>query len=143
MVRANADRRRVSMARYLIELGLAEERPPQAGPSLALTPTEQGEVLATVTGLAPLVHCAGDTETLVEEMHRCVAVMFDAWAVEMARAGGLDDVRAIVGERADAASAERFVDRIEALAEARAPRAVGDAEPRPDPKEPPAQGSLF
>ena len=138
MVRANAARRHVSMARYLLELGLAEARPEETEPSLALTPGEQREALEAMTGLPSLVHGGGDTETLIEEMHHCVAVMFDAWAVEMARAGRLDDVRAIVGERADG-----FVARIEALAQDGAPRAARARETRPAAKEPPAQGALF
>ena len=60
-----------------------------------------------------------------------------------ARAGRLDDVRVIVGERADAARADGFAARIEALAQDGAPRAARAREPRPAPKGPPAQGVLF
>ena len=142
VVRANAVRGRLSMARYLIELGLEEERAEEAGPSLALTPGEQGEVLEAMRVLPSLVGGGTGTKTLIEEMHDRVAVMFDAWAVEMARENRLEEVRASMSERVDASKAEEFLDRIETLAGAPAPRTARDPEPRSIPKGPPEQGTL-
>ena len=142
VVRANAARRRVSMARYLVELGLSGERAEEAGSPPVLTPGGQRGVEEAMRVLRSLADGGADTRTLIEEMHRRVAVLVDAWAVAMAREGRLEEVRATVTERAGASKAEGFVARIAALAEAPAPRPARGPKPRSAPKEPPDQGTL-
>ena len=142
VVRANAARRRVSMARYLVELGLSEERRDGDGAPTVLPPGDERDVLEAMRVLPSLVGGGTDTKTLIEEMQGRVAVMFDAWAVEMARKDRLEDLRAIMSERAGEAEANRFVARIEALAGVRAPRAARNPERRSVAKGSPGQGKL-
>ena len=138
VVRANAARRRVSMSRYLVELGLAEE----AGPPPVLTPGGERDVEEAMRVLASLVGGGANTRTLIEEMQGRVAVLVDAWAVAMAREGRLEEVRATVTERAGASNAEEFLARIAALAGAPAPHPARGPAPRSAAKEPPDQATL-
>ena len=78
VVRANAARRRVSMARYLVELGLAGARAEAAGPPPVLTPGGQRGVEEAMRVLASLADGGADTRTLIEEMHHRVAVLVEA-----------------------------------------------------------------
>ena len=141
-MRANAARRRASMARYLVELGLAEERAEEAGLSIPLMPAEQRDVLEAIRVLPSLVGGGADTKTLIEKMHDRVAVMFDAWAAGMAREDRLEEVRAIMTERVGASEAGEFAARIVTLAGIAVPQAARDPEPRVAPKDPPGQGTL-
>ena len=129
------------MARYLVELGLAEERA-EEGPSFALMPGEQRDVLEAMRVLPSLVGGGADTKTLIEKMHDRVAVMFDAWAAGMAKENRLEEVRAIMTERVGASEAGEFVARIVTRAWVPAPHAARDPEPRAAPKDPPGQGTL-
>ena len=143
VVRANAARRRVSMARYLVELGLAGERAEAARPPPALAPGGQRGVEEAMRVLRSLAGGGGaDTRTLIEKMQGRVAVLVDAWAVAMAREGRLEEVRAAVTGRAGASKAEGFIARIAALAAAPAPHPARGPGPRSAPKEPPDQGTL-
>ena len=70
-----------------------------------------------------------------------VALLFDAWAIAMAREGRREELRTILTARVDAAIAERIVERIVALAAAgKAPPSRGS---RRDSNGPSEQGSLF
>ena len=119
VVRANAARRRVSMARYLVELGLAEERAVEAEPSPAVAPGEARAVNEAVRELASLVGTGTGARTLVEEMHHLVGGLVDAWAAEMAREGRLGEFRAILTGRVGASKAEEVLSRVAATPEPR------------------------
>ena len=80
IVRANAARRRLSIARYLVGLvdrdGLEEE----AGPALALDAEEQRELLGAVREVRALILEGADAAPLVRDMQERIAVQFAAWA---------------------------------------------------------------
>ena len=139
VVRANAARGRVSMARYLVELGLAEERAEKAEPSPALAPGEARAVNEAVRELASLVGIGTGARTLVEEMHHLVGGLVDAWASEMEREGRLGEVRAILTGRVGASKAEEVLARIAATPAARSARSP---EPRDAEGTSPSQGTL-
>ena len=105
IVRANAARRRLSIARYLVGLverdGLEEE----AGPALALDAEEQRELLGAVREVRALMLEGADAAPLVRDMQERIAVQFAAWAGAMAGSGCTEALRAALasvlgGERA-------------------------------------------
>ena len=93
-VRRHADRRGLSIARYLV--GLAERGGPEevAGPALALNAAEQRELLAAVREIRTLMLEGADAAPLVRDMQERIAVQFAAWMSAMAGAGRGEDLRA-------------------------------------------------
>ena len=86
-VRRHADRRGLSIARYLV--GLVERGGPEevAGPALALNAAEQRELLAAVREIRTLMLEGADAAPLVRDMQERIAVQFAAWMSAMAGAG--------------------------------------------------------
>ena len=86
-VRRHADRRGLSIARYLV--GLVERGGPEeiAGPALALGAAEQRELLEAVREIRSLMLEGADAAPLVRDMQERVAVQFAAWMSAMAGAG--------------------------------------------------------
>ena len=86
-VRRHADRRGLSIARYLV--GLVECGGPEevAGPALALDAAGQRELLEAVREIRTLMLDGADAAPLVRDMQERVAVQFSAWMAAMAGAG--------------------------------------------------------
>ena len=94
-VRRHADRRGLSIARYLV--GLVERGGPEeiAGPALALNAaTEQRELLAAVREIRSLMLEGADADPLVRDMQERIAVQFAAWMSAMAGAGRGEELHA-------------------------------------------------
>ena len=93
-VRRNADRRGLSIARYLV--GLVERGGPEeiAGPALALDAAEQRELLEAVREIRTLMLEGADAAPLVRDMQERVAVQFAAWMSAMAGAGHGEELHA-------------------------------------------------
>ena len=91
-VRRHADRRGLSIARYLV--GLVERGGPEeiAGPALALDAAEQRELLEAVRGIRSLMLEGADAAPLVRDMQERIAVQFAAWMSAMAGAGREEDL---------------------------------------------------
>ena len=123
IVRGNADRRGLSIARYLVELvelverdaaeedaGLRHEGLRHEGPALALAREEQRELLEAVHEVRALLVEGEDAVPLVRDMQERIAVMFAAWASAMAGSGRSEELRAALAsvlgeERASIAAA--------------------------------------
>ena len=120
-VRRHADRRGLSIARYLV--GLVERGGPEevAGPALALDAGEQRELLAAVREIRSLTLEGADAAPLVRDMQERVAVQFAAWMLAMAGAGRGEELHAalasVLGE-----------DRARLVAASVAPAAGGEEE---------------
>ncbi len=93
-VRRNADRRGLSIARYLV--GLVEQDGPEedAGPALALAADEQRELLEAVREVRALMLEGEEAVPLVRDMQERIAVQFAAWASAMAGSGRSEELRA-------------------------------------------------
>ncbi len=122
MVRSNADRRGLSIARYLLELVERDASEEDAGrrqeyPALALAKEEQREQLEAVREVRALMlegedaglrheclrhECPWHERPLVRDMQERIAVMFAAWASAMAGSGRSEELRlalvAVLGE---------------------------------------------
>ncbi len=104
VVRSNAGRRGLSIARYLLELVErdASESEEDAGPALALAKEEQREQLEAVREVRALMLEGEDAGPLVRDMQERIAVMFAAWASAMAGSGRSEELRlalvAVLGE---------------------------------------------
>ncbi len=132
-VRRHADRRGLSIARYLV--GLVERGGPEeiAGPVLALDAAEQKELLAAVREIRSLMLEGADAAPLVRDMQERIAAQFAAWMSAMAGAGR--------GEQLHAALASVLgEDRARLVAASAAPAAGGEEQTegavereRPDP----------
>ena len=107
VVRSNADRRGLSIARYLLELVERDASEEDAGlqheyPALALAKEEQREQLEAVREVRALMLEGEDAGPLVRDMQERIAVMFAAWASAMAGSGRSEELRlalvAVLGE---------------------------------------------
>ena len=112
VVRGNADRRGLSIARYLLELVERDASEKDAGlqheyPALALAKEEQREQLEAVREVRALMLEGEDAGLrhecpLVRDMQERIAVMFTAWASAMAGSGRSEELRvalaSVVGE---------------------------------------------
>lgn len=92
-VRSNANRRGLSIARYLVELVERDASEENAGPAVALAAEEQRELLEAVREVRALILEEEDAGPLVRDMQERIAVMFAAWASAMATSGRQDDLR--------------------------------------------------
>ncbi len=114
-VRNKADRRGLSIARYLLGLVERDASEEDAGPrheypALALAKEEQREQLEALQEVRALMLEGEDAGPLVRDMQERIAVMFAAWASAMAGSGRAEELRvalaAVLGEeRARIASA--------------------------------------
>ena len=117
VVRSNADRRGLSIARYLLELVERDASEEDAElqhkyPALALAKEEQREQLEAVREVRALMlegedgglrhECPWHQCPLVRDMQERIAVMFAAWASAMAGSGRSEELRlalvAVLGE---------------------------------------------
>ena len=98
VVRSNADRRGLSIARYLLELVERDASEEDAGPrhecpALALAKEEQREQLEALREVCALMLEGEDAGPLVRDMQERIAVMFAAWASAMAGSGRSEELR--------------------------------------------------
>ena len=136
VVKAKAERRGLSVSRYVVALVLGRFDAPEE-PALALSADEQREMLETMRSFRALMGDGEEAPPLIEDMQARVALLFDAWAMAMVRDGRRGELRDILAARIGATEAERVVESIVASAEAPTPP------PAPEPDAPPGQGSLF
>ena len=94
VVRSNANRRGLSIARYLVELVERDGSEEDAGPAVALAAEEQREQLEAVREVRTLILEGEDAGPLVRDMQERIAVMFAAWASAMAGSGRSEELRA-------------------------------------------------
>ena len=149
IVQRNADRRRKSVARYVVDLVLGEDSDTgdMGGQPVALDREDQREGLDILRRLSRHVGDEGNEKneknrSLIEDLQARVAVLFDIVARDMVaggRTGELRDslVRVVGDERADAviASLGSVV-----------PRPMSEPREKPEPtggRKPPEQDSLF
>ena len=94
VVRRNADRRGLSIARYLLELVERDGSDEDNGPAVALAKDEQREQLEALREVHALMleGEAEDAGPLVRDMQERIAVMFAAWASAMAGSGRSDEL---------------------------------------------------
>ena len=87
VVRNNAERRGLSISRYVVDLVLdgGEDAPDE--PALALSGDEQREMLETVRAFRALMGDEAKMSPLIKEMGVGVGFLFDAWAMAMVRDG--------------------------------------------------------
>ena len=105
IVRRNAKRRGLSIARYLVELVERDASEEDAGlrhecPELALAKEEQRELLEAVREVRALMLEGEDAGPLVSDMQERIAVMFAAWASAMAASGRSEELRAALASGA-------------------------------------------
>ena len=98
IVRANANRRGLSIARYLVELVERDGEEEDTGPAVALAAEEQREQLEAVREVRALILEGEDAGLrhecpLVRDMQDRIAVMFAAWASAMAGSGRSEELR--------------------------------------------------
>ena len=107
IVRSNAKRRGLSIARYLVELVERDASEEDAGPELALAKEEQRELLEALREVRALMLEGEDAGLrhecpLVRDMQERIAVQFDAWASAMVSSGRSEELCAalasVVGE---------------------------------------------
>ena len=94
IVRGNANRRGLSMARYLVELVERDGEEEDTGRAVALAAEEQREQLVAVREVRALVLEGEDAGVLVRDMQDRIAVMFAAWASAMAGSGRSEELHA-------------------------------------------------
>ncbi len=87
IVRSNAERRGLSIARHLLELVERDSWEEDAGLALALAQEEQREQLEALREVRALVLEGEDAVPLVRDIQERIAVMFAAWASAMAGPG--------------------------------------------------------
>ncbi len=95
VVRQNADRRGLSIARYLLELVERDASEEDTGLAVALAKDEQREQLEALREVRALMLEAEAEEAgpLVRDMQERIAVMFAAWASAMAGSGRSEELR--------------------------------------------------
>ena len=93
-VRRNADRRGLSIARYLVELVERDGSEEDAGPAVALAAEEQRELLEAVREIRTLMLEGEDAGPLVRDMQERITVMFTARASAMAGSGRSEELHA-------------------------------------------------
>ena len=97
-VRRHAERRGLTIARYLVGLverdGSEEGAGGQAGPTVALDRDEQRELLEAVRQVRALMLEGENAAPLVRDMQERIAVRFAAWASAMAGSGRSEELHA-------------------------------------------------
>ena len=98
VVRSHANRRGLSIARYLVELVERDGSEEDFGPGVALSAEEQREQLESVREIRALTLEGEDAglghECLVRDMQERIAVMFTAWASAMTASGRTEELHA-------------------------------------------------
>ena len=102
IVRSNAKRRGLSIARYLVELVERDASEEDAGLELTLAAEEQRELLEAAREVRALMLEGEDAGPLVRDMQERIAVQFDAWASALVASGRSEELCAalasVVGE---------------------------------------------
>ncbi|MCY4590496.1 MAG: hypothetical protein OXE86_08020 [Alphaproteobacteria bacterium] len=102
VVRRNAERCGLSIARYLVDLVERDGSQEDASPTLAISADGQRELQEAVREIRALMLEGQDAGPLVRDMQERIAVMFNAWAWAMAGSGRRGELRAalerVVGE---------------------------------------------
>ena len=143
VVRNNAERRGLSISRYVVALVLDGVGDTREEPALALSGDEQREMLETVRAFRALMGDEAKMSPLIEDMRIRVRVLFDAWAAGMVRDGRREELRDLLAARIGATEAERVVDDIVVRTEAPTPPQAPEPGKRTGPDESSGQGSLF
>ena len=94
VVRSHANRRGLSIARYLVELVERDGEEEGTGPAVALAAEEQREQLETIREVRALMLEGEDAGHLVRDMQERIAVMFAAWASAMVALGRTEELHA-------------------------------------------------
>ena len=97
IVRSNAKRRGLSIARYLVELVERDASEEGAGLELTLAAEEQRELLEAVREVRALMLEGEDAVPLVRDMQERIAVQFDAWASALVSSGRSEELCAALG----------------------------------------------
>ena len=97
IVRSNAKRRGLSIARYLVELVERDASEEGAGLELTLAAEEQRELLEAVREVRALMLEGEDAGPLVRDMQERIAVQFDAWASALVASGRSEELCAALG----------------------------------------------
>ena len=97
IVRSNANRRGLSIARYLVELVERDASEEGAGLELTLAAEEQRELLEAVREVRALMLEGEDAVPLVRDMQERIAVQFDAWASALVASGRSEELCAALG----------------------------------------------
>ena len=104
----NAERRKKTKARYLVDLGLGKE-----GSELALNAGEQREMLEGLRSIRELMAQDDNGKPLIADMQARIAALFHGWASDMADKGRQDDLNtllaAAIGERQAAEVVEQYI----------------------------------
>ena len=143
VVREKAERRRLSVSRYVEALVLGNDWEVRDGPALKLDGREQREILDTVREFRALMGDKAEASSLIRDMQTRVALLFDAWAISMVREGRCEALRAIFAARVEASRADKVVERIVSLCEAPSPPLAPEPAAPPRLDAPPGQRSLF
>ena len=97
IVRSNAKRRGLSIARYLVEQVERDASEEGAGLELTLAAEEQRELLEAVREVRALMLEGEDAVPLVRDMQERIAVQFDAWASALVASGRSEELCAALG----------------------------------------------
>ena len=143
VVRANAARDRLSMARYVVELVERAARTNTVEPTLSLDTVEQRELIETVRRLPALIHGDEDAPALIRDMRLRIAAVLDIWSLDMLREGRRDELRAILASRVGAEQTDQYIAKLVAEATPSASPPNRDSSRRTKPGTPPEQGDLF
>ena len=87
LVRHNARRRGLSIARYVVGLVERDAGAQDASPDVTLSPAEQRALVDGVREIGKLMLEGENTGSLVRDMRERVSVQFTGWAMSMATAG--------------------------------------------------------
>ena len=94
VVRSHANRRGLSIARYLVELVERDGEEEDTGLAVALAAEEQREQLEAVREVRALMLEREHGGPLVRDMQERIAVMFGAWASAMIASGRSEELHA-------------------------------------------------
>ena len=143
VVRANAARERLSIARYVVELVERAARTDADEPTLSLDAGEQRELIETVRRLPALVRGDEDAPPLIVDFQLRVVSMFDSHARDTLREGRRDQLRAILVSRLGAEQADRYLAGLMARDPPSTPPPARVSIQRSEPDTLPEQGDLF
>ena len=111
VVRNAASRRGLPIGRYVVDR-VRSDSPDSAVPVLALDAEEQRELFEKVRALTGLLQGDIDARKFLADMGRGIDTILDSWALDAARQGRLDEVRALMASRYGEARADQEAARI-------------------------------
>ena len=143
VVRANAARDRLSMARYVVELVNRAARTDADEPTLSLDAGEQRELIETVRTLPALIQGGEDAPALIRDMQLRIAAVLDIWALDMLKEGRRDELRAVLASRVGADQTDLYLASLMERLPPSTPPPARNSGRRPRPGTPSGQGKLF